>query len=536
MPHWIAAAALCCAALPALAQTPQQWREDLHYLAQQMPARHKNLFHTQPRAAFDAQVTALDGKLETLPRHRIIVELARIVAATGDGHTNIAPTRDPKIGFRAYPLALYLFDDGLYIRAAAQQHADLVGAKVLRIGRHSADQAYALVRDVIGKDNEQGAKFFAPHFLVMPEVLEGLGIAPDLTELSLELEQNGKRRTVTLRDARPADMMPPDTDVSFMPKAGWVDARGAHQPLWLADAHAKHRYAYLPEHKLLYIQLNQIGDEKKETMKAFAERMGQFIASHAVEKVALDLRLNRGGNGYLNQPVVVMLIKALQIDRPGHLFLLIGRSTYSAAQFLTNDLEKYTHTIFIGEPSGGKPNSYGDSRKITLPNSGLTVRVSTLWWQGDERDLRAATMPHIAADLRFDDYRNGRDPALDAVLRYRPQLTLTQRLQPHTADPQALAQAFAQWRADPANRYADADLALQQLGYALLAEKRAMQAVNVMTVWTQAAPNAANAWDSLGEAYLHVGDKARAKAAYARALVLSPGSASAVEGMRKASP
>ena len=34
------------------------------------------------------------------------------LAATDDGHTNIAPTRDPKIGFRTLPVRLYFFKDG----------------------------------------------------------------------------------------------------------------------------------------------------------------------------------------------------------------------------------------------------------------------------------------------------------------------------------------------------------------------------------------------------------------------------------------
>ena len=69
---------------------------------------------------------------------------------------------------------------------------------------------------------------------------------------------------------------------------------------------------------------------------------------------------------------------------PAKLFTIIGRSTWSATQFLVNEMEKYTNTLFVGEPTGGKVNSYGDSRKIILPNSGITVRVSTLWWHGDQ--------------------------------------------------------------------------------------------------------------------------------------------------------
>ena len=121
------------AAAAGWTEEARAWREDLRFMAEEMPRRHRNLFHTMTRAQFEAAVAALDAKIPSLERHQIIVEMARIAAMAGDGHTNVAPTRDPKIGFRTYPIRLYLFRDGLYVRAADAAHADLVGGKVIRI-------------------------------------------------------------------------------------------------------------------------------------------------------------------------------------------------------------------------------------------------------------------------------------------------------------------------------------------------------------------------------------------------------------------
>src|SRR5205085_8271827 len=90
----------------------EKWREDLRYMAQQMPAYHNNLFHTMSREQFDSAVQKLYERTPTLSRHQIIVEMARIAAMVHDGHTNVYPTRDPKIGFRAFPLKMYFFKDG----------------------------------------------------------------------------------------------------------------------------------------------------------------------------------------------------------------------------------------------------------------------------------------------------------------------------------------------------------------------------------------------------------------------------------------
>jgi hypothetical protein len=83
---------------------------------------------------------------------------------------------------------------------------------------------------------------------------------------------------------------------------------------------------------------------------------------------------------------------------------------------LADALEKYTNVTFVGEPSGSKGNAYGDSRKITLPNSGMTVRASIYYWQEwHPQDKRDAIVPGIPAPLTFDAYRNNIDPALEAI-------------------------------------------------------------------------------------------------------------------------
>ena len=67
-----------------------------------------------------------------------IVELMRIVAMVGDGHTALAPEFDERIGFHRFPIQLYDFYDGLFIISADSAHANLFGAKVITIGPSSS--------------------------------------------------------------------------------------------------------------------------------------------------------------------------------------------------------------------------------------------------------------------------------------------------------------------------------------------------------------------------------------------------------------
>ena len=525
---------------PVTADGAREWREDLRFMASEMEKRHRNLFHTVSRERFEAAVRSLDARIPSLARHRILVEMARIVAMVGDGHTNLAPTRDPRVGFRTYPLRLYLFADGLAVRAASREHADAVGAKVVRIGSSSADQAYRAVRELIGRDNEMDARFFAPHLLVMPEVLHALGLIDDMEDAAFTLDVGGTVRTLRLSPAGPAELLAPETDTTWMPRPELVDARdGAARPtpLWLQAPQDRYRFVPLPEAKAVYVQYNQVGDkEGGETIAAFADRLLAFLDANPIERLVLDLRLNRGGNGELNRPLLVALIRARRVDRPGGLFVLVGRSTWSAAQFLVNDLEKYTHAIFVGEPTGGKVNAFGDSSRITLPHSGVTVRVSTLWWQGDERDARPWTAPQVAADLALADYRANVDPALDAALRYAPKASLADSLREaaDAGDFALAARRYEKWRSDPVHRYADdAETQVNRLGYALLAAKRPAAAAGILRLNAEAFPESANAWDSLGEAQAAAGDREAAIRSYETALRLEPGSASAADALRR---
>ena len=102
--------------------TTEQWREDLHYFASQMPVRHRNLFFKMSKEDFDSAVRKLDERIPGLKPHEIIVELMRIVAMIGDGHTSLRVEREfGKDGI--FPVKFYWFEDGLFVQTALQSDA-----------------------------------------------------------------------------------------------------------------------------------------------------------------------------------------------------------------------------------------------------------------------------------------------------------------------------------------------------------------------------------------------------------------------------
>jgi hypothetical protein len=94
---------------------------DLRILAEEVPKRHPAPFRNITRAQWDSAVSAIDRRLPALSRNQSLVELYRLVAFLGDAHTNLQP--EPSLGLRYYPLELYSFEDGLFVRRADSAHA-----------------------------------------------------------------------------------------------------------------------------------------------------------------------------------------------------------------------------------------------------------------------------------------------------------------------------------------------------------------------------------------------------------------------------
>lgn len=515
---------LAFAQAPPAKLSAEQWRADLRLLAEGLPRRHKNAFHTMTREQFNAAVKQLDEKIPSLADHEIMVAFMRIMAMVGDGHTRLNGTA-PWLRAGRYPMQLYLFKDGLFVRRIAADHAALAGAKVLRLGKLSAEESLSRVREITSRDNEMGVKDEAPFWLVFPEVLHALGITDDLQAVKLVLEIDGQPKTVELKPVAQA-------------AGGVVDARAAAKaptPLWLKNPGNDYWFEYLPEQKTVYTQFNVVRNKPDETVEAFFNRVFAFVAVNPVDKFVLDIRRNGGGNNFLNLPIVRGVIKS-KVDERGKFFVIIGRETFSAAQNLVNQLEKYTNVIFVGEPTGSRPNSYGEARSLTLPNSGLVARASTLWWQDlDPRDDRVWTAPQIAAEMTAADYRANHDPALAAILNYTSGVTMTELIAEALAakDLSAFLPKYRQFKAAPANFYVHTGRTVNAFGYQLLERNRLDDAITVFKLNTEAYPDSANAFDSLAEAYGRRGQREEAIKHYERALQLAPNLASAIDALRK---
>jgi tetratricopeptide (TPR) repeat protein len=509
-----------------------QWREDLHFFAEQAPQVHKNLYHATTREQFDAAVKSLDERIPTLSRNQIVTEIMRIVAMIGDGHTHLE-INQVHSGFRHYAVKFYWFPDGIYVSQGDQKYASVVGGKIVKLGKVSGQEAYEAVRQVVPHDNESQIRDLTPLYMSLAEVLDGLRLVDDPDAVPLTVEKNGVEATATLK--------PEDSEISklqFALPPGWVDARdpASPVPLWLKDPGNFYWFQYLQDSHTIYVQFNQVAEKPDETIEAFFKRVFAFADAHPVDRFVLDERLNGGGNLDLLRPIIHGFIRSNKLNQPGKLFTIIGRHTFSAAMICVNRMKLNTDTLFVGEPTASSPNHYGDNAPIVLPNSKLMVRLSTLWWQDlSSDDTRVWQAPDLTAELSFADYRSGRDPAMDLILHYKPGPSIAEivRVAAEKNDYASAKDALLNFQRDPLHKYASAEQDLHRLGCELIGEKKLDQAILVLKLNVEAYPGSFKTWDDLGDAYMIRGDRNLAIQDFNKSLELNPKNADARNQLAK---
>jgi hypothetical protein len=285
-------------------------------------------------------------------------------------------------------------------------HRDLLGGRVVSLGAMSAAEAMAAVEPAIQRDNDSQVRDLLPTWLVVPEILQARGVTASRDRTPIVVEQPGGRRIEA--DLTP---VPPGMQVQ------WRSARTGEMALRDRNPDRNHWFTRVPNTRTIYARYRQVMDDPNETVAQFADSLFAVVEATRAERLILDLRGNVGGDGGLNRPLVQHLIRCERLQRPGAMWALIDRGTFSAAVMMAADLELRTTMLLAGEKTGGHPNSYGDSRRVVLPHSGITVRVSSLYWQlTGPQDGRDGITPHVPIEMRFADWQANRDPVLDAAL------------------------------------------------------------------------------------------------------------------------
>ncbi len=384
--------------------TQEQWKHDLDFLATELPKKHKNLFFNISETEFLAQVTELEEKLPSMELDEILVGLMGIIASVGDSHTTL--------GYRpqqALPLMLYWFKDGIAILNTTPEYKDILYGKITALGGKPIEDVIASLTAIIPHENEAQVKNRIPNLLTDTLILHGMKLIPSQESAALTvLTTSG--RTVTL------DMKP----LSFSSKPEWLvdNSDESDVPLYLRNRKLFYWYEILPESQTLFFKYNSCQNMRGQPFSDFVKKLFDEADAGKVKRIVIDLRHNGGGNSGIFAPFIEELNKRPEFLQKGSIYVLIGRRTFSSAVLNAIDLRKKTPAIFVGEPTGGKPNHYGEVRSFRLPQSGLPVTYSIKYFRVIDEDSDSLR-PDLLVELRTADYLKKVDPVLRSAFGER---------------------------------------------------------------------------------------------------------------------
>lgn len=388
MMRWLAfLVVLGCSGKPeAKKHEASPWLEDLHALADELPKRHVDPWFHTTEAAWRAEVTRLETVIPAQNDVQNMIALSQLVAIIGDGHTRL------RLPQHAYPLRLYDFADGLHVIGALDN--SLVGAKLVNIGGQPLGNIRDRLLSVLPHENSAGDRDNLPYLATHPDVLAGLGLAPDANHATYGVMlADGSTHALTLE--------PSLVNVPLAPPATI--------PLYIERP--RDNYWLKTQPGLVYVKYNACapGDPP---LPMFFDQVLRALDADPNAKLVIDVRHNGGGSSALLDPLIAQLA-----DRKlsGRLYCVIGRKTFSSALLNALSLARAGATL-VGEPTAGKPSHHGEVRVFALPRSGLIVSYSTKFFE-DPTHQGDSLVPDVAAETTYADWAAGRDPVLDAILK-----------------------------------------------------------------------------------------------------------------------
>jgi hypothetical protein len=382
------------------------WKHDIAVLVQEAQRLHYNAFADFSKEEQQKWKAEIQEKIPRMNDSEIKVAILAYLKRLGGGHTGL-----PRMFryFKTLPVELALFEDGVFIRTAAEANAGLIGAQVLDIEGIQIDKLAKALRPLMPEDNPNHIKMLTPDFLIMPELLHGLNLIPNDSVVILTIKHGDKKeRKVRLTASKVRPRM-----------LSLQQAYEVPQPLYLQHPDSLYWIASIPKLKALYFQCNLIANKSNESLQAFALRLQTALEQPEVKRLIVDLRHNGGGNSFLYMPLLNVILRNEKINQPERLFVITSRNTFSAAVNLVTDLEKFAHPIIVGEATGSSPNNIGENTSITLPYSKLIPSVSSMNWQYSwPSDARIWITPQLPAPLYSKDFFKAVDPSLAIIEKY----------------------------------------------------------------------------------------------------------------------
>jgi hypothetical protein len=375
----------------ALEDLKASYIDELTYVKKNLPALHKNLFALLKQADFNSEMDALIKDVPNLTEDEIKFKLMTIINSVGDSHTSASLDT-----YSRFPLDFYVFDDGIYLRDTIAANKDFICKKLTAINGYSIEQVKEKLLPIIPQENDALIKYDFGNYLSCGRLLKMAGIIKSYSAVPYQFGNE----TVY-------------TSLAYFDQWYSTALQERTLPLYRQNPNQNFWYSMIPEQDAIYVKYNKCA-EIDYPFSSFTEDVFADLDKEKADTLIIDLRDNGGGSSPLFDPFLAAIKKRSNINKNGHLFVIVGRRTFSSAILNAMSLKSETNAIFIGEETGGSPNHYGQVQSFTLPNLRMVISYSTKYFKRANEDVHTFT-PDIKVPLTSASFFAGKDDFLDAI-------------------------------------------------------------------------------------------------------------------------
>ncbi len=383
-----------------------QWQQDLDYLTGKINKAFAG-FTPELKTRFASEASKLRAAIPNLSVNQRILEMARLLAMLNDGHTEISIV-GPATGFHRVPLILYYFGSDLRVVAVGPDHKSLLGKKITKIEGQPVGIVFEKLTPFMNADNDREYITTAPTLMIIPEVLQVIGVSQDQSRVSITVEDDGDTETKMMLTSITREEYNKTQFSRLYNKT----------PLYLENPSEGYWFKYLSETRTMYLNIitlfNQ--DGKSSVKKVVADMLSQLDKERAT-KLVVDFRLCRGGNYNNILPLIEEVKKRPSLNTKGNLFVVNGRLTFSAASVATIYFKDETQAIVVGEVSRARPNWADNMESYSLPNSELEFDCTERMKVHSPALGNSKTIPvDVEIPRSYEHYKEGRDEVMEYIL------------------------------------------------------------------------------------------------------------------------
>ena len=374
----------------------REYNADLDLLLSELEVRHPSLYNTTDKSDFIKAINILKSKTSSLTKNQLLLEIEKILSLVNDGHTTLLLFASNEVNYTRLPFKLWKLNEGYVVLSTVEKYNILKGKLITHIDRNSIYDLEQAFKNSFAVENEYGHSVLMQEYVTVPALLQAKGLISDTSNIKIIYQDlNGKIDSMVIGTILRNEYL----------RLPFIEENEA-VPKWLQNRGKKFWKEFDSQKNILYIQLNSsdIGGLEAQ-LRDFSREILEEVKDGKVKKIILDVRRNFGGSYIRTRPLFHSLLAINQLNPDIPQYVFIDNYTYSAGAYIAGELNEHTNALFVGKPTSGKPQFFGDLHRLKLPHIGITVRYSRLAQVSTNvYDSRPAIMPDLYASYSYKDF------------------------------------------------------------------------------------------------------------------------------------